>query len=250
MNRDKLINFINEYLKSSEIKDYSKNGLQVEGKERVNKILFSVSISLELIKKAIEEKADMIIVHHGLFWGKEKTITGVYKEKLKLLIENEINLCAWHLPLDIHPIVGNNISLIKLFKVKDVKPFGLYEGIKIGYKAKLIEKMDIKNISKVFTEKINSNPILFNYGPSLIKTIGIVSGGAQKIFEQAIEEKLDLFITGEVSEPNYEMARENKTNFMSLGHYNSEKIGLWSLEKIIRSKFNIKTSFFDTKNPI
>ena len=250
MDRDKLVNFINACLKSGEIKDHSKNGLQVEGKKEVKKILFGVSVSLELIKKAVSEKADMIIVHHGLFWGKEQALTGRYKERVKFLLENDINLCAWHLPLDLHPEIGNNIRIIKLFNAKNIKPFGLYDGIKIGCKAELKKNLPLSAVAARLASALGSRPVILGFGPQKIKTLGVVSGGAQGLLQQAADEKLDLYITGEISEHNFDTARENGINFMAAGHYNTEKTGIWALQELLERKFKLKTVFLDTKNPI
>jgi len=250
MKRDKIVNFINDYLESNKIKDYSKNGLQVEGKEEIEKILFAVSISIEVIKKAIEIKADMIIVHHGLFWGIEEVIKGKFKEKIKLLIENEINLCAWHLPLDKHKEIGNNISILKFFKPEKIKPFGFYDGQEISYEAFLRKPVKLKNIVDSIIKNLNTKPLILDFGPEKIKRLAVVSGGGQKMLKEAVEKKLDLYITGEASEFCFEMARENKINFISAGHYNTEKTGILALKKLIEKKFKIKTFFFDTGNPI
>lgn len=250
MDRDKLVNFINSHLKSAEIKDHSLNGLQVEGRKEIKKILFGVSVSLELIKKAVSEKADMIIVHHGLFWGKEQPLAGRYKERVKLLLGNDINLCAWHLPLDLHPETGNNIRITKLFNPKNIKPFGLYEGVKIGYKAELKKALPLSAIAARLASAFGARPVILGFGSRTIKTFGVVSGGGQGLLQQAAQEKLDLYITGEISEHNFETARENEINFMAAGHYNTEKAGVWALQELLQKKFRLKTAFLDTKNPI
>jgi len=250
MDRDIIVNFINSYLENDLIKDYSKNGLQVEGKEKIEKILFSVSISLEVIKKAIEIQADMIIVHHGLFWGIEEVIKGKFKEKMKLLIENDINLCAWHLPLDKHNKIGNNVSIINFFKPVRIKPFGFYEGQKISYEAYLRKPEKLKDIVSCLVKNLNASPLVLDFGPDKVRRFAVVSGGGQKMFKEAVEKKLDLYITGEASEFCFEMARENKINFIAAGHYNTEKTGILALKKLIEEKFKLKTFFFDTGNPI
>lgn len=250
MDRDKLVNFVNSHLKSAEIKDHSLNGLQVEGKKEIKKILFGVSVSLELIKRAVSEKADMIIVHHGLYWGKDQPLTGRYKERAKLLLENDINFCAWHLPLDLHPEIGNNIRIIKLFNPKKTKPFGLYEGVKIGFKAELKKALPLSAIAARLAAAFGSRPVILGFGPQKVKTFGVVSGGGQSLLQQAADEKLDLYITGEISEHNFETARENGINFMAAGHYNTEKAGIWALQELLEKKFRLKTAFLDTRNPI
>jgi len=250
MDRDKLVNFINAHLRSGEIKDHSLNGLQVEGKKEVKKMLFGVSVSLELIKKAVSEKAGMIIVHHGLFWGKEQALAARYRERVKLLLENDINLCAWHLPLDLHPEIGNNIRIAKILGAGKIKPFGLYDGIKIGFKGEFKKPLPLSAVAAKLRSEYGCNPVILGFGPQKIRTLGVVSGGAQSLLQQAAEEKLDLYITGEISEHNFETARENGINFMAAGHYNTEKAGIWALQELLERKFKLKTVFLDTKNPI
>lgn len=249
MNRDKLITFINNYLNSDKIHDYCLNGLQVEGKTEIKKAAFSPSISIEVIKKAVDEKADIIITHHALFWKKYYRIEKNIKEKLKLLLENNINFACWHLPLDIHPVIGNNAAIIKMLGAKIKSSFGYTEGVNIGYNGVFSKPKKLNEIIATL-KKINPNPLVLNYGKNKIKKISVVTGGGQKFFEEAIKSDTELYITGEASEYNFEEARENKTNFIAVGHYASEKFGILNLKKLIEKKFRIKTVFIDTKNPL
>lgn len=250
MNRDRLLNFINNELASKSFEDDSHNGLQVEGKKDIKSVLLSVSASLQLIKKAVDLKVDAIIVHHGLLWGKQQRITGVYAEKIRLLLENGINFFAWHLPLDAHRKLGNNINIIKLFPVSKIEPFGQYKKSKIGFKAKLKKSIPCEKIFTVIKEKINPKALILPFGADRIKKIAVISGGGQGMFSQAVTEKVDLYITGEASEQCYEIAREEKIHFVAAGHYASEKFAIKALEKIIARKFKLKTFFYDSKNPI
>lgn len=248
--RDNIVSFIDKYLDVRKIKDLSQNGLQVEGKKEIKKICFGVSVSLELIKKAIKSRADMIIVHHGLLWGKSQIFKGPFREKIRLLIENNVNLAGYHLPLDKHPVIGNNAQIIRFLGAKNIKPFGTYENETIGFMGTLKKAMIIRKISEILSEKLNSKPVLFAFGPEKIKSLGVISGGAQRMFDQAIDANLDLYITGEVSEFVQETARENNINFISAGHYNSEKAGIFAIRKLLSSKFHIETEFIDIPNPI
>lgn len=250
MHRDKLVSFIDKILDSNSFKDSSKNGLQVEGKKDVKSVIFSPSISLSLINKAIELKADAIITHHGLFWGKEQTVTGSYAEKLRLLLGNNINLMSWHLPLDAHPKYGNNAALIRLFPTKKIFPFAEYNNEKIGFKAVLKKCLKRSDAFSIIKDKINPDSLFLPFGPECIKTVGVVSGGAQNFIYQAIAEGLDLYITGEASEYCFEAAREGFINFSAAGHYATEKAGVLSLKKLLEKKFKIKTFFYDSQNPI
>ena len=131
--RDKIVSFVDSYLDSKNIKDNSQNGLQAEGKTSVRKIAFGVSASLECIKRAAACGADLLIVHHGLLWGQSERFAGPLKRKLETLFTSNLSLCAWHLPLDKHPVVGNNARLLALLGAKKIRPFGTYGGETIGF---------------------------------------------------------------------------------------------------------------------
>ena len=264
--RDRITSFINRCLDSENIKDRSLNGMQVEGRRAVKKIAFGVSASLELIRIAAAAGADMIIVHHGLLWDRPLRVRGPLREKMELLVKNEISLCAWHLPLDLHGRVGNNARLLDILGAKKRRPFGIYEGETIGFSGVLPAKKTAAQIAETISVALAAIPdacagrgtrgragaaprvICYNFGPKTVKTVGVVSGGAQGMFTQAIEAGLDLYITGEVSEFVQEMARENKISFIAAGHYNTEKTGVGALAKLVSSRFKVQTLFIDIPN--
>ncbi|OGS07591.1 MAG: Nif3-like dinuclear metal center hexameric protein [Elusimicrobia bacterium RIFOXYA12_FULL_51_18] len=250
MDRDKIINFINEYLDGKNIKDASQNGLQVEGRAEIKKVVFGVSASLELFRRAVSSSADMIVVHHGLLWGRSFPIQGSFRRKLEMLLNNGITLAAWHLPLDKHPVAGNNAQILKFLGAGHLKPFGTYDGETIGFKGVFRRPRPLSEIATILKHKLSAEIRPLNFGPKKIRTLGVVSGGGQRMFDQAIAAGLDLYITGEISEFVQETARENKANFLSAGHYNTEKAGVWALERLLRSKFGIKTEFIDVPNPV
>lgn len=248
--RDKIIKFINDYLKIKDFNDSSLNGLQVEGKSEIKKILFAVSYSKTIGDYAAKKQFDMIIVHHGILWGKEQPITGIFKKRIDSLLKNDINLLAYHIPLDANSKIGNNISLIKLFPVKNIKPFGDYKGKKIGFKAVFKKPIELKEIIETIKKNISKNPLILNFGEKKINSLAVVSGGASSFFEQAINEKIDLYITGEPSEYVFELAKESKTNFIAAGHHKTEVFGIKNLQKLIQKKFKLESEFLDTENPI
>lgn len=239
--RDTLIKDLNKYLDVAA--NPEQNGLQVQGKTKINKIAFGVSATMALFKEANKFGADMIIVHHGLFWNKVQKITGVFGQRIAYLIKNDINLVAYHLPLDKHNIIGNNACLAKLLKLKDLKPFGTYHGQEIGFIGKTTKTCDIKDIHNLL-----KGEALF-FGPSKIKTIAIVSGGAHDMLEEAVLNKADLYITGSRDEQITEYCREAKINFIAMGHYNSEKLGIQALMNYVSKKFKVQTKFIDIQNP-
>ena len=250
MQRDKIIDFIDGYLDGKNIKDASWNGLQAEGAPEVKKIAFGVSASLECIKRAAISGADMLIVHHGLLWGKAQPFKGPFKQKLELLFKSGMSLAAWHLPLDKHPVAGNNARILKMLGAKQLKPFGVHDGMSIGFKGVFPGGKNIDTVINALTGGLGSDILGFRFGAKTIKTLGVVSGGAASMFTQAIEAGLDLYITGEVSEFVQETARENATNFISAGHYNTEKPGVQALAELLKAKFKVKTEFIDVPNPV
>ncbi|MCX5783205.1 MAG: Nif3-like dinuclear metal center hexameric protein [Elusimicrobia bacterium] len=247
-NCKEIILFLNNLLRAENIADDAFNGLQVEGKEEVKKIAFGVSANLELFNKSAAQKADMIIVHHGLLWGKIQPLAGAFGRRVKFLHDRNISLAAYHLPLDKHERLGNNAQLLKFIGAKNIKPFGKYEGQLIGFKGVLSPALPREKIQAILVGKPDAKPVCINFGPQKIKTIGAVSGGAGSIVFQAAEEGLDMFITGETPEPAQEICREAGMNFIGLGHYNSEKAGVMAIMRAIGKKVRVKTFFVDVPN--
>ncbi len=239
--REQIIKALNEYLDVPSNPEH--NGLQVEGKREIERIAFGVSANMALFKEALAFKADMIITHHGLIWDKPQPLTGVFGRRAAFLIKNDINLAAYHLPLDKHPVIGNNACLAKLLALQDVKPFGDYHGTKIGVSGTLPKPENIKNIY----ELLNGECLAF--GKDIISKVAIVSGGAHNMFEQAIEEGADLYITGSRDEYIVEHCREAEINFIAMGHYNSERLGIQSLMEYVNKNFKAQTKFIEVANP-
>jgi len=251
MHRDRIVGFLRDRLDRDRMSDASLNGLQVEGKEEVRKIVFGVSASLELFRLAAARGADMIVVHHGLFWGGHPyTVTGGLRKKLDLLLSKGISLVAWHLPLDRHPSDGNNARILRLLGARGQRPFGMDNGNAIGVRGTFARPRTIPWIESVLERELSSRPLSFPFGPKAVRTIGIISGGAARMFEQAVAEGLDLFLTGEASEFVQEYARENRTSFIAGGHYNTEKPGAQALAGLLRAKFGLRTEFIDVPNPV
>ena len=248
-NRDKIVSFVNSYLESAAVKDASQNGLQCEGREEVAKIAFGVSASLECIKRAAASGAQMLIVHHGLLWGRSQPFTGPFKRKLDAMFKSGLSLCAWHLPLDRHPECGNNARLLKMLGAGKLKPFGEYDGVSIGFSGAFPKPLSMADVASALAIKLDAEPLCFRFGTDKIRTAGVISGGAAGMFNQAVEAGLDLYITGEVSEQAQEYARETGANFIAAGHYNTEKPGVMALAAVLEKKFKVKTEFIDIPNP-
>ena len=250
MRRDELTNFLKTYLKTDEYLDDCPNGLQVEGISEVKKIFTAVSASVDLFEKAIAEKADTVIVHHGIIWNFERPVyKGGYRERIRLLLTNNINLYAFHLPLDAHEEIGNNAQLCRQLEMKNLHPFGNIKGQYIGMKGE-IDKTEKESFFKRISKLVDRDPLIFDYGPDLIEKVGVISGGAQKHFDQAVSAGLDVYLTGEVSEHIMHYAKEEKIHFVSAGHYATEKFGIIALGKMLNQKFDVEISFVDIKNPV
>ncbi len=243
--RDELTANLNEYLAVHEFSDYGPNGLQVEGKEKVEKIITAVSANVELFDLAIEKKADMIIVHHGIIWSKESPVVkGGLKARLKRLLDNEITLLAYHLPLDKHMQVGNNAQAAKNLQLRDIEGF-----IDVGVKG-VMDPIPFTSFLENVKSYYGSNPLVFDYGPKTVSRIGICSGGSQYYISQAIEDGLDVFITGEVSEPVMHKAKEGNIHFIAAGHYATERPGIMALGDYIAAQFDVDVKYIDVHNPV
>ncbi len=247
--RENVVSFLNTYLDSAEIPDASHNGLQVEGRAKVRKIVFGVSAGLELFKRAKAAGADMIVVHHGLLWGKEQPLTGIFGRRVAFLLQNQISLLGYHLPLDKHPLIGHNALLMKTLGAQQIRPFAEYHGQTIGFCGE-VKPASLIALTRKLERACGAKAIVLPFGPKEVRTVGLVSGGGWSMVSDGIAEKLDLFVTGSVDEPVHELCREGHINCIALGHYNSEKMGVLALMELVRSELNVEVEFIDVKNPI
>lgn len=240
--RNELIKFCQDYLRIDKFADYCHNGLQVEGVDKIDRIITGVSFSQALIEKAIEKKAQMIIVHHGIFGdaiGKGPVIKDFTRNRLKLLLANDINLVGFHLPLDAHPLIGNNISLCRLLGVRDPKPFD------VGFIGQLDKDINIAEFIKLVDKKLNTRSTAVLGGKKKIKKIGVISGGSSSDFVVAASLGADTFLCGELKEYIVRAAEEMNMNVINAGHYNTEKLGVQNLGNLIAKKFKVKVEFVD-----
>ncbi len=226
--------------------DRSLNGLQVSNRTgKVKKIAFAVDASLEAFKRAAQHGADMLFVHHGIFWGTEKTITGDYFRRLSFMLENNLSLYAAHLPLDMDPLLGNNVSAAVKAGLENLKPFGEYHGKKIGFKGIFPEGKTCEEVIAAFGLKNTDILSVLKFGPEKNMSAGVITGGACREVEQAIDEELDLYITGEISHQIYHQCLEAGINVISAGHYLTEIFGIKNVEKTVREKLALDTCFID-----
>jgi dinuclear metal center YbgI/SA1388 family protein len=240
-----LIEYLNALLRISDIEDNSLNGLQVENSGDVKKVVLAVDASFDAIEKAKDLKADLLFVHHGLFWGKPVSLSGFLYKRIKLLIESNIALYAVHLPLDIHPSLGNNAQICKLMDWPVVGDFGEYHGSIIGKEVQFQEPVPMAEIVDQFQERLDCRSTLWDFGPEKIIRLGCVSGGAIGFLDQAVQSKFDAFITGEPKHDWYWIAKEAGINVLFGGHYKTETLGVQSVGEMIRNEFELETVFID-----
>jgi dinuclear metal center YbgI/SA1388 family protein len=244
-----LAEYLKELLDTPKIVDYCPNGVQVEGCNKIFKIATAVTASQKAIEAAVECGPQALIVHHGLFWNKDDyAITGVKREKIKLLLDHQISLLAYHLPLDAHRDFGNNWKAAKDLGWENLEPFYFSNGVFYGVKG------TIKAVSKEeFQRKLEAyygHPAYCAFGGKpIIKTAALVSGGAHRQISDAVKEGVDCYITGSFDEPVWHIAEEEKINFYALGHAATEKIGPRALGDHLKEKLSLEHRFLDIANP-
>lgn len=248
--RDKLVSYINSYLSCTNFKDYAPNGLQVEGCDDIKKICTSVTAGKDSIEKAIENGADALLVHHGYFWrGEKPVVTGVMKRRLSLLLQNDLNLLAYHLPLDAHKLVGNNACLAKKFNVKNITQHSINDVPDILWMGELDSEISPHNFEDFLT-KILQRPMHLLGGDKKIKKIAWCSGAAQDLIEEAAFLGADAYISGESSERTFYLARELGIHYFCCGHHATERYGIQALGKHLSDKFKLEHHFIDSNNPV
>lgn len=228
--------------------DASLNGVQIASSDKdVGKVAFAVDACLETIVKAAEAGADMLVVHHGLFWGRALAIAGSHYERVKACLDADMSLFACHLPLDAHPLYGNNAQMALALGMDGYDPFGEYKGKSIGFKGKLPVGMTLPDIAFRLGFTFEGGLKLLPFGKTVVETVGIISGAAGDDVAQAVEEGLDLFITGDVPHEVYHYVEENHINLIGGGHYRSEVFGVKALERLVKGRYGLETVFIDSE---
>ncbi|MEX1012678.1 MAG: Nif3-like dinuclear metal center hexameric protein [Waddliaceae bacterium] len=243
-----LCDYLEQLFDVSQFLDYCPNGLQVEGKTEIKKVATAVTASLKAIEEAVAMDADLLLVHHGLFWkGGSQIVTGPMRKKLALLLKNKLSLLGYHLPMDAHREFGNNWKAAREMQWKDLQPFFSINGMAIGVQG----KVDLPRIEfqKRLEKYYNHNAQVALGGKEHIFSAGLVSGGAYKQIQDAAVAGLDAFVTGNTDEPAWYLAHEEGVNFYSLGHSATEKIGPKAIGEHLREKFGVDVVFIDCDNP-
>ena len=245
-----LTTYTDRFLRISEFADFCPNGLQVEGKENINKIASGVSASLSFIEQAHAWGADCLLVHHGYFWKNERSqVIGMKRRRLKALLEADINLLAYHLPLDAHPVVGNNAQLAQRLGILNLEPLQKTKKSPIGNVGMLAKPQNIGDFVNKCSETLSRKPTHINSGPEQVQKIAWCTGGAQSMIEDAVDRGADVYLTGEISEQTVHIARECGLHFISAGHHATERYGVLALGDHLAEKFNLQHQFFDVDNP-
>ena len=246
-----IIQWCDQTLKSTEFKDYAPNGLQIEGKTEVRKILAAVTASQDAIDAAIRENADLLLVHHGYFWkGEAYPITGMRGKRIKSLIQHDISLLAYHLPLDSHPSLGNNAAIADLLELERIETLDPSERHPIGNIGYLNQPMPVEEFKTFVSEKLKFDVTHLPADKNMIEKVGFCTGGAQDFIVKAAEQGCDAYISGEVSERTFYEAKELGVHYFACGHHATERYGVQRLGQAISEQFDIEYVYFELNNPI
>lgn len=245
-----LVEEASRYLAISGMPDYCPNGLQVEGRAEVRRIVSGVTASQALLDAAVEAGADLVLVHHGYFWKSENPcVVGSKQHRLKTLLTHEMSLLAYHLPLDVHPEVGNNVQLARRLGVLVEGPLEPGNPRSVGLVGSLPEPMEPLDFARRVAHVLQREPLLIEAARP-IRRLAWCTGAAQGYIEQAIAAGVDAYLTGEVSESTVHSARENGISFLAAGHHATERYGVQALGDYLASRFSIEHRFIDCPNPV
>ncbi|KKO46071.1 metal-binding protein [Arsukibacterium ikkense] len=251
LQRQQLTNLLAALLQPERVRDYCPNGLQVEGKQQIKRIVTGVTASQALIDAAIAWQADAILVHHGYFWKNEAPeITGMKKKRLQALLAHDINLFAYHLPLDIHPQLGNNAQLGKILNATSVNALASVEPAGVVMLGELSEPQPLSELAALLQQQLG-RPVLAHAAGSgkRVRQLAWCTGGGQGYIEQAAAAGADLFISGEVSEQTIHVSRELDIHFIAAGHHATERYGIKALGEYLSANYPLQVQFIDIDNP-
>jgi dinuclear metal center YbgI/SA1388 family protein len=252
MDRDHLVAYLDDLLDADAVEDVCLNGLQVAGRREVERLATAVSGSAQLFGEAAAWGADAVLLHHGLLWrGDEpRRLVGSYRERIRVLLENDLNLLAYHLPLDRHLEHGNAAVMGRELGLEQLEPFGNFGGATIGWAGIFPTPLAAEDFFHLVGTVCGQQPLIFPGGPERVASVGIVTGGAPTAFDEAVTSGLDAFITGEAREWVLHRAAEDGVHFISAGHYATERFGVRSLGEFLARRFDLEVKFFDFPNPV
>ncbi|MEN0015369.1 MAG: Nif3-like dinuclear metal center hexameric protein [Solirubrobacteraceae bacterium] len=248
--RDAIVAYLDELLDPTAFKDYGPNGLQVPGKDEVRTVVTGVSANRALIETAIASGADLLLVHHGLFWGKTDGIDHLLAGRLRPLFKHDVSLVAYHLPLDAHPEVGNNALLADALELTARGTFAPHGGRDLGLHGTLPGDGLEPEAFAALVGSVTQTPLAFLHGPERVRTVGLVTGSAADDVHEAAALGLDAFITGEPAERSQGAAEEEGIHFLAAGHHATERFGVRRLGDLLAHRFGIDHHFVDIENPV
>ncbi len=246
-----LQDYLDEYLRCADFDDYAPNGLQVEGKANIARIATAVTASAAVIDQARLQQVDALLVHHGYFWrGENPVICGMKRQRIAHLIKQDMNLFAYHLPLDCHPDIGNNACLAKLLEIGSIKMHTIGRVKQLLWSGRLATPVTPEHFKARIHEQLHRTPLHIRGSDRPIHTLAWCSGGAQDYIEQANELGVDAYISGEISERTYYQAKELGLHYFACGHHATERYGIQALGQHLSEKFGIEHQFIDSENPV
>jgi dinuclear metal center YbgI/SA1388 family protein len=248
MQRAELDAYLDQYLDVAKFRDYCPNGLQVEGRDRVERIVTGVTASLELIERALDARADALLVHHGYFWrGEDPRIVGVKRRRLARLLENDLNLYAFHLPLDAHPEVGNNAALARMLGLAVEGRTGEHDIVFFG---RPDAELTLGSLVSRVESRLARTPLVVGDAERPVRRVAWCTGAAQGYLEDAVRLGVDAYITGEASEQTVHLARESGVAFIGAGHHATERYGIQALGAHLAVRFALDHLHVDIPNPV
>ena len=249
--RSELIDYVDHYLACSEFSDYAPNGLQVEGVDSIQRLCTAVTASAEVIRAAVNGRADALLVHHGFFWrGENACMIGMKKTRIALLLQHNINLLAYHLPLDCHVEVGNNVCLAKQLDIEVLSRHQVGDHRDLLWFGKLSKSLTPRVWQTVVGKVLDRQPQVVEGGNHLISHVAWCSGGAQDLIEKAAQLGADAYLSGEISERTFYQAKELAIHYFAGGHHATERLGVQALGEHLASKYDLSHQFIDSANPV
>lgn len=246
-----LVEYTNSLLAVGNFSDYCPNGLQVEGRPDVQCLVSGVTASMELIEAAIAAKADALLVHHGYFWkGEDECVTGMKRQRLQRLLGTDTSLLAYHLPLDAHPELGNNTQLARVLGFRHSGCFGNDAGLQLAQYGSLSQPLAAPALAKHIGAQLGRAPLHIAGRAARIETVGWCTGAAQSYIDAAVEQGVDAFISGEISEQTVHVARECGIHYFAAGHHATERYGVAALGEHLAGHFQLSHQFIDIGNPV
>jgi dinuclear metal center YbgI/SA1388 family protein len=252
MDLHQLVADLDELLDADDVRDYCPNGLQVEGSTDVQKVVTAVSASRALFTRAVDHGADAVIVHHGLLWNGDEPprLVGSFRERVRLLLANDVSLIAYHLPLDRHPELGNAAQLARRLGLTELEPFAEHHGASAGVCGVFPEPVDAVEFFSAVAEVTDREPQVFEGNRRLISSVGIVTGAAEREYHQAVAAGLDAYITGEATEWVLHQAAEDGVHFIAAGHYATERFGVQALGRWLTERRGLEVEYIEMPNPV